>query len=493
VAPDSRAYAATAIVLIVVLFLVRLAVAAATPLSLDEALYWMWSKHLAGGYLDHPPMTPILIRLGTSLFGDTEFGVRFLGVLLSLPATYAVWRSATILFDDDRIGATAGLLFTLTLAIAVGSVLMTPDNPVLVTTTFLLLCLAKLMQTGRSEWWIAVGVAFGLGMLSKYTTVFFAVSILIWLLAVPGLRKWLLTPWPWLSGLIALVLFSPTLVWNAEHGWASVFYQYRRLVVHEWSLRYLGEFFAAEMGLATPPIFVLGTMGLVRLLTAGGTLGARMLISAMVWPLALYFIWHTFHGRVEGNWPEPLYPAFVIAAAVAAHDKTWPPVWQRLASLSEQLAVPVGLVFASAIYVQAIFGIIPLGHVDPTARALGVGWKELAAEIDHVREQMGSPVILTTAYGLTAWLTFYLQSPTPVVQITERMRYVNAPDPDPELFRGTMTYLCQDNCPDLPTVRARFRTAEPVTQVARTRRGVAAAEYTIYRLADPVTEPLDPF
>ena len=79
-------------------------------------------------------------------------------------------------------------------------------------------------------------------MLSKYTTIFFAVSILAWLLLVPEQRKWLVTPWPWISGLIALAVFSPTLIWNAQHHWASVLYQYNRLVVHEWSLRYLGEF-----------------------------------------------------------------------------------------------------------------------------------------------------------------------------------------------------------------------------------------------------------
>ncbi len=84
-------------------------------------------------------------------------------------------------------------------------------------------------------------------MLSKYTTIFFAVSILAWLLLVPDLRKWLATPWPWISGLIALAVFSPTLIWNAEHHWASVLYQYNRLVVHEWSLRYLGELILTQI------------------------------------------------------------------------------------------------------------------------------------------------------------------------------------------------------------------------------------------------------
>ena len=313
-----RRYQTAVVVTILMLVGVRLACAAATTLCFDEALYWLWSRHIAGGYYDHPPINPILIRLGTTLFGNTEFGVRVFCVLLALPASWAIWRSGAILFKDERVGATVALYFNLTLLVAVGSALATPDNAVVAATAFLLLTLAKLYDTGRGAWWLAIGVAFGVGMLSKYTTIFFAVSILAWLLLVPELRKWLVTPWPWLSGAIALAVFSPTLIWNAQHHWASVLYQYNRLVVHEWSLRYLGEFLATQFGMATPSVFILGAMGLVALLRGGGgSRGARLLVNAMVWPILLYFVWNTFHGRVEGNWPEPIYVPFVIAAAVA--------------------------------------------------------------------------------------------------------------------------------------------------------------------------------
>src|SRR5471032_1980718 len=113
---------------IVVLVAVRLAVAATCPLAFDEAYYWRLSQNLAFGYIDHPPVVMALIHVGASLFGDTELGVRILNVLLGLPATWAVWRSATILFDRE-IGATAALYFNLTLVMAVGSIIFTPDSP----------------------------------------------------------------------------------------------------------------------------------------------------------------------------------------------------------------------------------------------------------------------------------------------------------------------------------------------------------------------------
>jgi len=489
-----RRYETNVAIAILVLVGVRLVCAGLTALTFDESLYWVWSKHLAGGYYDHPPINPILIRLGTALFGDSEFGVRVLGTLLALPASWAVWRSAAILFNDEKIGATAALYFNLTLVVAVGSVIATPDNALVVATAFLLLTLAKLYQTGRGAWWLAIGVAFGIGMLSKYTMIFFAVSILAWLLLVPELRKWLYTPWPYIGGAIAVAVFSPTLLWNAQHDWVSFLYHYhRRLIVHEWSFRYIGEFIFAQVGLANPPIFVLGGLGLARLLKGdGGPQGARVLLNAMVWPLVLYFVWHAFHERVEGNWPEPVYVAFVIAAAVAVRRIKWNGGWAAVEQWSWRLAVPVGLAVAGLAYVQAVFGIVPLGPADPTGRVLLAGSREVGVKMDEVRERLGAPIVLTMNYGLAASLEFYLPSHPPVEQINDRIRYVNAPEPDPALFRGTMMYVCMTPCADIPLLRERFTTVEPAGNLQRTRHGVVFQDYVIYSLSGPIGPPLEP-
>jgi 4-amino-4-deoxy-L-arabinose transferase-like glycosyltransferase len=489
----ARRYDTWVIATIFVLVGVRLVVAALPPLSFDESDYWIWSKHIAGGYLDHPPVNPVLIRIGTTLFGNSEFGVRAIGVLLALPASWAVWRAAAILFNDERIGASAALYFNLTLAMTVGSVLATPDNPVVVMTTFLLWTLAKLHQTGRGVWWLAIGVAFGIGMLSKYTTVFFAVSILLWLLLVPEQRRWLLTPWPWISGAIALIVFSPTLIWNAQHDWASVHYQFRRLVVEEWTLRYLGELIATQIGMATPPIFILGCMGIAGMLRGhGGSLSARVLINAMIWPIVLYFVWHTFHGRVEGNWPEPVMVPFVVAAAAATMMK-WDGAWAAVESWSRWLAVPVALVIAACIYLQACFGVIPLNGIDPTAGNLGAGWKDLAVKLDDLRGRLGAPIVLTMNQRLAGWLSFYLPSHPPVEQINGRIRWVDAPQPDPALFGGTMMFVCVDQCPnEVGQLQQRFTTVEPVTTLPRSRHGVPIEKYGVFRLSGPIGPPLDP-
>jgi 4-amino-4-deoxy-L-arabinose transferase-like glycosyltransferase len=401
-AVPERRYETTVAVAIFVLVGVRLACAAFTPLSFDESLYWIWSKHIAGGYYDHPPMNPILIRLGTTLFGNTELGVRVFGVLLALPASFAVWRAGAILFEDERVGATAALFFNLTLVMAVGSVLATPDNPVVIATTFLLLALTKLQQTGRGAWWLAIGVAFGIGMFSKYTTIFFAPSILIWLLLVPEQRRWLLTAWPWIAGVIALAIFSPTLIWNAQHRWASVLYQYNRLVVHDWSLRYLGEFIAAQIGMATPFVFVLGAMGLAALLRGrGGSFSARVLINAMFWPILLYFVWHTFHGRVEGNWPEPIFVPFVIAAGVAVERIKWASGPQSRGCHSgspcrSDLGLPPSFMFRACSELhRSAWKIRPLRNSAPAGRSSARKWTK--CESGWVRRSSWSTIMASRA------------------------------------------------------------------------------------------------
>src|SRR4249920_1206056 len=174
-------------VTILALVALRLAAAAWTPLTFDEAYYWTWSKHLAGGYYDHPPMVALVIRLGTMIAGDTELGVRLVSILLALPMTWAVYQSAAILFGGQRVAATSAVLLNVTLMAAVGTMIVTPDAPLLVASSFVLLSLAKVLETGRGAWWLAVGLSVGMALLSKYTALFFGPAILIWLVAVPKL------------------------------------------------------------------------------------------------------------------------------------------------------------------------------------------------------------------------------------------------------------------------------------------------------------------
>src|SRR5882672_5287738 len=210
---DEGRFVRDTVLTILALVALRLVAAAWTPLTFDEAYYWMWSRHLAGGYYDHPPMVAFVIRAGTMIAGDTELGVRLVSILLALPMSWAVYQSAGILFGGRRVAASAAILLNVTLMAAVGTLIVTPDAPLLVASSFVLFFLAKVLETGRGVWWPAVGVAVGAALLSKYTALFFGPAILIWLIAVPKLRRWLVSPWPYLGALVAFAIFLPVIQW----------------------------------------------------------------------------------------------------------------------------------------------------------------------------------------------------------------------------------------------------------------------------------------
>src|SRR6202023_787550 len=357
---------------VLALVALRLVAAAWTPLTFDEAYYWMWSKHLAGGYYDHPPMVAYVIRLGTLMAGDTEFGVRLVSILLALPMSFAVYRTAAILFGGQRVAATATILLNVTLMAAVGTLIVTPDAPLLVASSFVLFCLAKVLETGRGAWWLAVGAAVGAALLSKYTALFFGPAILIWLVSVPKLRRWLFSPWLYLGGLVALAIFAPVILWNADHHWVSFIKQIGRARIEDFRPAFIGELIPTQIAFATPLVFILGAMGLYALLARKtGALAARALINATFWTIVAYFIWHSLHARVEANWFAPVYPAFAIAAAVAANITRWEMRQQRIVDFCARWALPAGIVMFVLLIVQADTGLFTLSRRDATLSRVG--------------------------------------------------------------------------------------------------------------------------
>jgi hypothetical protein len=461
---------------ILALIALRLVAAAYTPLTFDEAYYWTWSKHLAFGYYDHPPMVAVLIRLGTLIAGDTELGVRLVSILLALPMSFAVYRTAEMLFGGQRVAATATILLNVTLMAAVGTMIVTPDAPLMVASSFVLFCLARVLATGRGAWWLAVGVAVGAALLSKYTALFFGPAILIWLIAVPKMRRWLISPWPYLGGIVAFAIFSPVILWNADHQWVSFIKQLGRARIEDFTLRYIGELIPTQIAFATPLVFVLGSMGLYALWKRkAGASAARVLISSMFWTITLYFVWHSLHSRVEANWFGPVYPAFAIAAAAAGNLMRWGSRAQRIVDFCLRWAAPCGIVLFALLIVQANTGALSLYRRDATVRSVGVGWRELAGEIETVRAREGAACVLALDYGTTSWLAFYLPKDTCVAQRGQRFRWVNMPEPAPAQLQGKLLYVDEVRAGGQPFLNAAFARVEKVAELQR-RRGPLVIE-----------------
>ena len=479
-------------VIILALVALRLLAAVWTPLTFDEAYYWMWSKHLAGGYYDHPPMVALVIRAGTLIAGDTEFGVRLVSILSALPMSFAVYRTAAILFGGMRVATTAAILLNITLMAAVGTLIVTPDAPLLVAASFILFYLAKVLETGRGAWWLAVGAAVGTALLSKYTALFFGPAILIWLASVPKLRRWLISPWPYLGGLVSLAIFSPVIVWNADHRWVSFIKQIGRARIEDFRPAFIGELIPTQIVFATPLVFILGGMGLYALFTRkAGASAARMLISTTFWTISVYFIWHSLHARVEANWFGPVYPAFAIAAAVAGNLTQWDARQQRVVDFCLRWAAPTGILMFALLVVQANTGMLTGYRRDATVRSVGVGWRELAGQIEAVRLRTGANCVLAPDYGTTAWLAFYLPSGTCVVQAAQRIRWVNMPEPDPALLAGPLLFVDEARPGGRPWLNERFARVERVGELPRKRGPLTIETYALDLLGGAKGDVLD--
>ena len=405
---------------------VRLLCAAFLPLLPDEAYYWVWSRALAPGYVDHPPMVALWIRAGTLLLGETPLGVRLLGPLAAALGTLLLADAAERVFPNRRAGLTAGALWNATLLVGAGSVTMTPDAPLLFFWCATIWAMVRLATGGGAGWWLAAGAFAGLALASKYTAAFLWLGIGVWVVAVPSARRWLRSPMPWAGALLGLALFLPVLLWNAAHGWVSFLKQGGR--VADWqperALGFLAELIGGQIGLATPGVWVLCVVALgiaIRAVRAGQDRGANALLLALSLLPALVFLQHAFGDRVQGNWPAIVYPAAVIAAAGLTAPRwrrlLWPSVW-------------LGFVLTAVVLLHAATGFLPLpARVDPAARQFA-GWEELAAHAETLRLRENASYVVAEDYALIAELAWNAPGAMSVIGIEARLTPMNLPRTD---------------------------------------------------------------
>lgn len=193
----------------------------------DEMYYWVYTQHLALSYLDHPPLTSWLIAIGTQAFGDTVFGVRALLIPIVIMGAVYFYK-----YGHTMGGRTIGLLTMLALVALpfffLSGLVMTPDAPMIVAWAAALYYLKRLLVDGQGRAWLGLGIAMGLGLLAKYSIALLALGGLIFMLMDDKARGQLFKPWLYASIVMATVIFSPVLVWNAQNDYASFGFQFTR-------------------------------------------------------------------------------------------------------------------------------------------------------------------------------------------------------------------------------------------------------------------------
>ena len=203
----------------------------------------------------------------------------------------------------------------------------------------------------------------------------------------------------------------------------------------------------------------------------------------------LYFTWHSLHSRVEANWLGPVYPAFAIAAAVAAWDTQWSARTHRLAVASRRWALPIGVVLFVILIVQTNTGLFTGFRRDATMRSVGVGWPQLAHDIEVVRIKQNADCVLAGDYGTTSWLMFYLPQGTCVAQRWQHYRWTFAPEPNAALLKRRVLFV--DNPGAETPFRGVYARGEKIADLTRRRSGIVVEDYEVDLLEDASDDPLD--
>ncbi len=386
----------------------------------DEFLYLAMGRHLHLFRMEFPPAIALAAKFSHTLLGDSIFAIRFLpaiasGVLVYLAATIARHLGGG---QFSQILAALAVLFS-PLFLRTGTLF----QPVVfdeLAWTVALYALMRLVQTEDAKWWLWFGVAAGLGLLTKFSAVFFGTAALIAIIVSPQ-RRWFATRWPWIAMGIALLIGSPSLV--------------GQLVLDFPVLKQMQDLKESQLDRVTPAAFMFGQvmMGPVAFIAIAGVASLIALknlkrFAVVGWTcLFAFVILLLLHGKAY--YLGPVYPALFAAGSVAIEAIPGATLRRSVEWVAVVLVVGFGLLTLPigvpilppekmAAYSLAIGATSSLrtnqGELDrlPQDYADMLGWPNQSAEVAKVYYSLSptdrqEAVILAANYGEAGALDYY--------------------------------------------------------------------------------------
>lgn len=376
----------------------------------DEMYFIDCGRHLAFGYVDHPPLVPWLARVATALFGDSLYGLRFLP-MLSGAGTIALAALLARAWGGGRYAQfLAGLCMLLAPAyLFMGNMLNIPVFEQF-TWTLCAYLLIRVIQQEEPRWWLAIGVVAGIGLLNKHTMALWALGIGAGVVLTP-LRRDLRTPWPWAGTAVAAVIFFPNLVWLYRHDWATLEFIQNLAGIPR------ALFLAGQLLFMGPLFFPVWIAGLVFLFTQ-----PERRYRAFAWlfiTVLLIFFW---------NQGQPYYLAAAYPVLFAAGAVWWERWSARRTSPLPGRAMLSAMVAGGLVFLPLGAPILPLqttnrivdrlfGNILPPHELLidfhfQVGWPDhvdVFSDIFHAlpEEERAHTEILTLSHGITSAVNLY--------------------------------------------------------------------------------------
>ncbi len=350
--------------------------AAVVPPGFDEAYYGVYAFHPGWGYFDHPPMVAVTAGVGMWLTGVVHpFTLRLGALLLFLGTAGILYRLVREIKDEQAaLWSVMALHVTPYFLFGMGAFVI-PDNALGFFWMSTLYFLWKIHRHQQPRYFLAVGATVGLALLSKYHGILLIGCIGFLLLFFSRWRPYLRSPYPYLGFMIALVIFSPNIWWNAQHDWISYRYQFGKSGGGNISFTLLYQAILVQMA------YLLPWMAVAIWVAAWRTWRQQdenntWLLPFVVFPILIF----TLIGATRPilpHWPMPGYLGgmALLPALLRPYSQI-----RRLRWL--QTTGGTTLLLGVVVIVQAITGILPLPlKADVTLD--GQGWSQVVARVEQ--------------------------------------------------------------------------------------------------------------
>lgn len=344
---DTRAFTLGLIgIALVTLWRVALLPLNRADLFVDDAQYWFWGQELAWGYYSKPPLIGWILRASTEIGGDGMFWIRLPMALIHAATAILVALIGRRLFGD-RIGGLAGFAFATLPAVALASLLVSTDTPMLFCFALAMLAQLHLTQRRSIPWALTLGAAIGTGLLAKYAMIYFPISAALAALLLPSAR----ISWrdAGLAALLAAALIAPNLWWNATNSFATLHHTADNADLDGFEIFPLGllKFWAGQFAVSGPILFTAALLAL-RGLRRDPTLRYLALMALPVLGIVSVQALISPSGA-NANWAAAGHIAAVIAGVSLLASRRF---WLRAAlglNLAISLGLPVATIFADSL------------------------------------------------------------------------------------------------------------------------------------------------
>ncbi len=385
----------------------------------DELYYVACSRHLAWGYVDHPPLVAVLTWIGRALFGQSLPALRVIPIATGA-AVMVVTAGITSRLGGDRFAQAVALI---SVAIAPQYLFvfhiasMNSTEVLLWATAMYVVVLA--VDGGGAKPWLLFGALAGIGLLNKHSMLFLGLGILVGLLLSPA-RRQLATRWPWIAGALALALFAPHVLWQVRHGWPIVEFV-RNAQENKIASLSLGQFLSAQVLLMHPLTVPIWFGGLAYFLWRRRGHPYQLFGWCFLTVMALLVF-----QRSKAYYFTPIYPMFLAGGAVLLEQLTGSA--RRVRSLVLAVMVAGGTLLA-----PMALPVLPVGAFMKYSRALGIkpssgerhemgalpqhfadmfGWEDLARTISQVYlslpvDEQASARVFAQNYGEAGALEYF--------------------------------------------------------------------------------------